>query len=100
MIKPAVKAEVNFAPSLHEIKLEAKSVEKTKWRSTTPTEKVPHQDPATLGSMFSIVGLSRAEQKTCFCLFVLGGDVQIRIPTPPTIWAWSAHGLKCVQCWI
>ncbi len=29
MIKPAVKAEVNFAPSLHEIKLEVKSVEKT-----------------------------------------------------------------------
>jgi hypothetical protein len=29
MIKPAVKAEDNFAPSLQEIKLEAKNVEKT-----------------------------------------------------------------------
>jgi hypothetical protein len=30
MIKPAMKADVNFAPSLHEIKLEAKKVEKIK----------------------------------------------------------------------
>ena len=29
MIKPAVKADDNFAPSLQEIKLEAKNVEKT-----------------------------------------------------------------------
>ena len=30
IIKPAVKADVNFAPNLHEIKLEAKKVENTK----------------------------------------------------------------------
>ena len=30
MIRPAEKAEVNLAPSRHEIKLEAKKVEKTK----------------------------------------------------------------------
>jgi hypothetical protein len=30
IISPAVKADVNFAPNLHDIKLEAKKVEKTK----------------------------------------------------------------------
>ena len=30
IISPAVKADVNFAPNLHDIKLDAKKVEKTK----------------------------------------------------------------------